>query len=111
MSKEINVDDVIIKLFKFYKVSTQIELAKILNTAPQTISNWKTGNSIGAIKKKCRELGIYNEIFGSFSENVLTFSMSNIQKKFNVIETMIKDDGELEDKFNEQLKSFIEDNL
>lgn len=28
MSKEINVDDVIIKLFKFYKVSTQIELTE-----------------------------------------------------------------------------------
>ena len=106
-----NVEDILERLYYFYKVSGASELSEKINTTQQTISNWKKRNSISAIKKKCRELGIYNEIFGSFSENVLTFSMNSIQKKLNIIETMIKDNKEIEDKFNECLKGFIEDNL
>ena len=107
----IKVDDVLLKLFEYYNVFSMHELAAKLDISQPAISKWKKNNSIMAIKKRCRELGIYNEIFGSFSENVLTFSMSNTQKKLNIIETMIKDDKELEDKFNEYLKAFIEDNL
>lgn len=110
-NKMVNVNDVLLKLFEFFKVNNNLDLAELIKTTPQTISNWKTRNSISAIKKKCRELGIYNEIFGSFSENVLTFSMNSIQKKLNIIETMIKDNKEIEDKFNECLKGFIQDNL
>ena len=99
------------KLLNLYKVSNVAELSNKIDTSQKTISNWKIRNSISAIKKRCRELGIYDEIFKDFQENILILNMSNIQKKLNIIETMIKDDKELEDKFNEYLKAFIEDNL
>lgn len=56
------------KLFDFYKVGNINSLADALKSAPSTVSNWKQRNSISAIKKKCRELGIYNEIFGDKQE-------------------------------------------
>jgi hypothetical protein len=37
------------------------------------ISQWKTRNAISAVKKRCRELGIYNEIFG---DSFTTFSQT-----------------------------------
>ena len=52
------------KIFNFYNVSSIKELSEVINTGASTISNWKQRNSITALKKKCRELGIYNEIFG-----------------------------------------------
>ena len=110
-NKMVNVNDVIQKMMNHYDLDTLSELSEVLKVSQPTISKWRARNTIIPIKKRCRELGIYNEIFGSFSENVLTFSMSNIQKKLNIIETMIKDNKEIEDKFNEYLKGFIEDNL
>ena len=35
-----------------------------------TVSKWRQRESINAIKKKCRELGIYNEIFGDLNSNI-----------------------------------------
>ena len=58
-----SAEDLIYQLYSFYKVNSNLDLAVKMSTTPQTISNWKTRNSINAIKKKCRELGIYNEIF------------------------------------------------
>jgi hypothetical protein len=34
-----------------------------MDISQQTISAWKSRNSINAIKKKCRELGIFDKIF------------------------------------------------
>ena len=55
------------KILDFYKVSTIKELALAIDTGASTISNWKQRNSITALKKKSRELGIYNEIFGDLN--------------------------------------------
>ncbi|MFY4765162.1 hypothetical protein ACOTWG_10665, partial [Aliarcobacter butzleri] len=41
------------------------------------ISSIKQRESITALKKKCRELGIYNEIFG---EQLLTTPLTNFSK-------------------------------
>jgi len=68
---EITAEDIIYKLYTLYKVDNNIELASKINTTPQTISNWKTRNAMSAIKKKCRELGIYNEIFGDLNSNTI----------------------------------------
>ena len=57
------------KIFNFYNVSSIKELSEVINTGASTISNWKQRNSITALKKKCRELGIYNEIFGNLNHN------------------------------------------
>lgn len=59
-----NAEDLVDKLSKFFNVKSNIDLADKMNSTPQTITNWKTRNSINGIKKKCRELGIYSEIFG-----------------------------------------------
>ena len=58
------------KIFNFYNVSSIKELSEVINTGASTISNWKQRNSITALKKKCRELGIYNEIFGNLNSNI-----------------------------------------
>ena len=52
------------KLYQFYNLASVNDLALKMNISRQTITNWKARNSINAIKKKCRELGIYNDIFG-----------------------------------------------
>ena len=49
----------------FYGVSTLTELSKKLDIGQPAITKWKKNNSITAIKKRCRELGIYNEIFAN----------------------------------------------
>ena len=61
------------KIFNFYNVSSIKELSEAINTGASTISNWKQRNSITALKRKCRELGIYNEIFG---DSFTTFSQT-----------------------------------
>ena len=61
---------IIFKLLSYFQLDNNQELALKLGTTPQTISNWKTRNSISPLKKKCRELGIYNEIFGNLNSNI-----------------------------------------
>lgn len=111
----INIDDVIFKLSKYFNVSSNIELAEKLETSPQTLSNWKSRNSIKSIQKKCRELNIYDEIFGSLQQEEMELENSifteDTIKKLNIIKTMISDNQELENDFNELLKSFIKENL
>lgn len=80
------------KLLKLYKVSNVAELSNKINTTQQTISNWNQRKSISALKKVCRELGIYNEIF------------KNTNKEDLKIEV-------LENKFDQFLKDFVKNNL
>jgi hypothetical protein len=58
-----NIDTIFDKLFYFYNVSSFKDLSTHINTPATTISKWKQRKSINAIKKKCRELGIYEDIF------------------------------------------------
>ncbi|MFW2580420.1 hypothetical protein [Aliarcobacter butzleri] len=51
------------KLMSYFNVINYSELAEKIGIQQQNISKWKSRNSVNAIKKKCRELGIYNEIF------------------------------------------------
>ena len=60
------------KLMLYFHVINYSELAQKIGVAQQNISKWKSRNSVSAIKIKCRELGIYNEIFGDLN-------MQNIQ--------------------------------
>lgn len=55
------------RLHSFYGVSSISDLAIKMNTTQPTISNWKSRNSITAIKKRCRELGIYDNIFDNIN--------------------------------------------
>ncbi|MDH1976093.1 helix-turn-helix domain-containing protein [Aliarcobacter butzleri] len=65
------------KLMSYFNVINYSELAEKIGIQQQNISKWKSRNSISAIKKKCRELGIYNEIFG---EQLLTTPLTNFSK-------------------------------
>lgn len=53
------------KMMNYYNVSTIKDLAAATDTLPSTVSNWNQRQSVSALKKKCRELGIYQDIFGS----------------------------------------------
>ena len=71
MNFNINHAEILIdKMLDYYSVVTYSELANNINTTQQTISSWKQRNSVSAIKKKCKELGIYNEIFGDLNSNI-----------------------------------------
>ena len=72
------------KIMDYYEVHTITELSKILGIGQPAITKWKINNSILPIKKKCRELGIYNEIFGDLNTNINHFQNSNINKAFDL---------------------------
>ncbi len=64
------IDEIFDKLFNFFGVSTITDLSKKLEMSQPAVTNWQRRNSISAIKKKCRELGIYSEIFGDLNSSV-----------------------------------------
>ena len=64
------------KLLNYYNLTSLQELAEKLNIKQSSLSSWKSRNSINAIRNKCRELGIYNEIFGD-SFNTFTQTGAN----------------------------------
>ncbi|MCT7614898.1 MerR family transcriptional regulator [Aliarcobacter butzleri] len=72
------------KLYSYFNVATITELAQKLDMSQPAVTNWIRRNSISAIKKRCRELGIYNEIFGDLNSNINNFQNSNINKAFDL---------------------------
>ena len=71
-------DVILDKLFDHYDVYSMSELAECMGVSQPNISKWKSRNSISAIKKKCRELGIYNEIFGDINTQHNEFNNASI---------------------------------
>lgn len=61
------------KLLNFYGVKNLKGLSEVTGIPISTISSIKQRESITALKKKCRELDIYNEIFG---DNFNTFTQT-----------------------------------
>ncbi|MEA2018198.1 MAG: hypothetical protein U9N59_07100 [Campylobacterota bacterium] len=60
------------KLLSHYNVYTISELSDLISIGQPSISKWKTNNSINLIKKKCRELDIYDIIFKDESSDSKT---------------------------------------
>lgn len=58
-----NANDIIEKLFDYYEVYTISGLAEKLGVKQPILSGWKSRNSVNSLKKKCKELGIYDDIF------------------------------------------------
>lgn len=101
MNLNINQSEVLIdKILDYYSVVTYSELANKINTTQQTISSWKQRNSVNAIKKKCKELGIYNEIFGDLNSNINNFKNSN---------NKVSGNGALIDNSNNKSNTFNSD--
>ena len=65
-----NINDIFERLFNYFQASTIRELSEKINMSESTVSKWRQRESVNAIKKKCRELGIYNEIFGDLNSNI-----------------------------------------
>jgi transcriptional regulator with XRE-family HTH domain len=79
-----NAEKLIERLMSFFNVFSLHELADKLGISQPAISKWKKTNSIIAIKKKCRELGIYNEIFDDFNSNVNNLQNSEFNNSIGV---------------------------
>ena len=103
----LNADTLIDLLFIHFNVTTMADLAMHISVSQQTISKWKQRNSVNAIKKKCIELGIYNEIFGdlklSLSEN------SKEENKKEIIELLAQ--SLKKDRTKSQILGFTKLNL
>lgn len=82
MNVKVTASNLIDKIMDYYRVSTFTELSNLINIGQPAITKWKKNNSINAIKKKCRELGIYDEIFGD--ENI-----NNISQNLNIDDNII----------------------
>jgi len=74
-----NANSIFEKLFNYFKVSTIRDLSEKINMSESTVSKWRQRESINAIKKKCRELGIYNEIFGDLNSNGINVNTNSGQ--------------------------------
>ena len=70
------------KILNHYNANTLKDLSEVTNIPISTMSSIKQRNSITALKKKCRELGIYNEIFeDNYEENIIINSVLLEQAK------------------------------
>ena len=76
------------KLLSFYQVYNISDLANKMKITQATISNWKNRNSINAIRKKCRELKIYENIFEKENENISQETNDSDDVINNVIEEL-----------------------
>ena len=65
-----NINDIFERLFNYFQASTIRELSEKINMSESTVSKWRQRESVNAIKKKCCELGIYNEIFGDLNSKI-----------------------------------------
>ena len=100
------------KILNFYNVNTLKDLSEVTNIPISTMSSIKQRNSITALKKKCRELGIYNEIFGDLNSNIQNIhTISGGQNAQNVRKNQINisnsDDFVLDEDIQKVLKSAL----
>ena len=100
------------KILNFYNVNTLKDLSEVTNIPISTMSSIKQRNSITALKKKCRELGIYNEIFGDLNSNIQNIhTISGGQNAQNVRKNQINisnsDDFILDEDIQKVLKSAL----
>ncbi|MFY9073146.1 hypothetical protein [Aliarcobacter butzleri] len=102
------------KLMSYFNVINYSELAEKIGIQQQNISKWKSRNSVNAIKKKCRELGIYNEIFGDLKLSSNENQSQQIKEICNTGEIIETDEATfslykeayLKAKKNEKIKEF-----
>ena len=102
----LNADTLIDLLFIHFNVTTMADLAIHISVSQQTISKWKQRNSVNAIKKKCIELGIYNEIFGNLNSNI-----NNFQNSTNVIGQDFSNNSNSQHTQNIGNKLIIDENI
>lgn len=95
-----NANFYIEKLLNYYNISTISELAQILNTKQTSISSWRSRNSVNAIKKKCRELDIYNDIFGDVYTQTISSNSGQVAQNISGNQTYNSGSNEKEDEID-----------
>lgn len=90
-----NAEELITKLLNYYKVYTISELSEKIGIGQPAISKWKINNSIKTIKKKCIELGIYNDIFGDINTHTQYLKTNSGINSFNNYGTQTIDEQDL----------------
>jgi transcriptional regulator with XRE-family HTH domain len=95
----LEIETVLQKLLMYYDLDNMSQLAEKIGVSQPTISKWKTRNSILPAKKICRELGIYNKIFGDLNSSVnnqtIRDNHGNLSQTGNVYTQNEKDDNNL----------------
>lgn len=76
----IDAEKLIERMMTFYGVKTISELANIIHISQPSISAWKKNNYIDAIEKRCKELGIYEEIFKGIDTKELKIKIKQGKK-------------------------------
>lgn len=88
----------------YFNVFSMHELAAKLDISQPAISKWKKNNSVIAIKKKCKELNIYNEIFKD-----LTLQTTPIEKnEIKINDTLLEQAKNEASKFGLDISSYLE---
>jgi hypothetical protein len=100
------------KILSFYNVKTLKDLSEVTDIPISTLSSIKQRNSITALKKKCRELNIFDEIFGDLNPNIQNIhTISGGQNTQNVRKNQINisnsDDFVLDEDIQKVLKSAL----
>ena len=135
-----DIEIILQRLLDYFDLDNMSQLADKLSVSQPTISKWKSRGSILPIKKICRELGIYNDIFGYLNtQNIQNqtidtqnginsfnnFSASNKQnidsknilqdeeviKVIKSITPIIEDDKIKKDDFIKYLKKWLIENI
>ncbi len=116
-----DINSILNKLLEYYDIDTMAELSEILKVSQPTISKWKSRNTIIPIKRKCKEIGIYEKIFDNNTLDDFDFSkIPNIKelkkqcKKYNITTTIIDNQKILkliEDIFTVANRNINEDEL
>lgn len=71
------------KMMDKLNATSNKELAELIGLSAAAISRWKKYNYIDPIKKKCKELGIYNEIFGDINSQTISSNDGQIAQNVN----------------------------
>jgi hypothetical protein len=72
-----NIDGILNRMMEYYDVHTISDLSLKIGIGQPAISKWKINNSINTVKKRCLELGIYDEIFGKLEVNNISHSTAS----------------------------------
>lgn len=77
----INIEEILEKMLFFYDLDSMSQLADKIGVSQPTISKWKARNSILPIKRICKELGIYKEIFKDNNSQEISKNSSDIESE------------------------------
>lgn len=96
------LNDILERLFQYYNVVGITELADKMGITQPTISKWKARDSISAVKKKCRELGIYSDIFGDLNNSQINnLQNSTFDGHSSGVDNSTNKSNNSKDEFNE----------